>query len=153
MLAEIATCVEEHQQRARREGVIVPAPSKQPDTAEEAIADVVERALEAVPFSAVFVPTHSGTTARLISRFKPPTRIVAVSPNQAVCRALAFSYGVSAVHLPEEPDDWESFAAGWLHDHGINAQRAILVTGPSPRNPDTNYRIEFLRFGPSRTGD
>jgi len=152
MLAEIAACIEEHQQRARCGGTIVTSPSAQPGTAEEAIADVVERALEKVPFSSVFAPTHSGTTARMISRFKPPARIVAVSPNEAVCRALAFSYGVSAVHAPEEPEDWQTYAAGWLHDHGIDAQRAVLVTGPSPRNPDTNYRIEFLRFGASVTG-
>ena len=53
----------------------------------------------------------------------------------------------AAVHAPEEPDDWQGFAGEWLRDHGVDARRAVLVTGPSPRNPDTNYRIEFLRFG------
>jgi pyruvate kinase len=149
MLAEIAACMEEHQENEQCGDSIVSSSAAQPDSAEEAIADVVERALEKVPISAVFAPTHSGTTARMISRFKPPARIVAISPNEAVCRALAFSYGVSAIHLPDEPEDWQDFAAGWLQEHGIDAEHAVLVTGPSPRNPDTNYRIEFLRFGGS----
>ena len=58
---------------------------------------VVEHALETVPCAAVFVPTRTGTTARMISRFNPPVWIVALSRDAAVCQGLAFSYGVHPV--------------------------------------------------------
>ena len=81
-----------------------------PATAAEAIASVVEHALETVPCAAVFVPTRTGTTARMISRFKPAVWIVALSRDAAVCQGLAFSYGVHPVQLAEEPDNWRDFA-------------------------------------------
>jgi pyruvate kinase len=150
MLAQIAATVEGHRE-AGQQDCAVPAHRPPASTiAEESIAEVVRHAIETVPCAAVFVPTHSGTTARMISRFKPAAQIVAISPNEAVCQALAFSYGVTSVHAPDEPDNWQDFAGNWLRDHGVPARLAVLVTGPSPRNPDTNYRVEFLRFGGAR---
>ncbi len=110
-----------------------------------AIATVVEHALETVPCAAVFVPTRTGTTARMISRYKPSVWIVALSRDPAVCQGLAFSYGVHAVDLPEEPDRWRDFAEAWLREHGVLGAVAILVAGPSMRNPDANHRLEFMR--------
>jgi len=63
-----------------------------------------------------------------------------------VCQKLAFSYGVHPVDLAEEPDDWRQWAARWLRENGITAQRVMLVAGPSPRNPNANYRIELMRL-------
>jgi pyruvate kinase len=99
MLAKIAAFTEDH-----RPGGLNPILSKswlKPTTAAEAIASVVEHALETVPCAAVLVPTRSGTTARMISRHKSGVWIVAVSPEEAVCRGLAFSYGVQPVGCPE----------------------------------------------------
>ena len=83
---------------------------RQPATAAEAIASVVEHALETVPCAAVFVPTRTGTTARMISRFNPAVWIVALSRDAAVCQGLAFSYGVHPVQLAEDPENWRDFA-------------------------------------------
>jgi pyruvate kinase len=44
-----------------------------------AVSSIVEHAIETVPCAAVFVPTRTGTTARMIARFNPPVWIVAVS--------------------------------------------------------------------------
>jgi pyruvate kinase len=112
-----------------------------------AIASVVEQALDTVPCAALFVPTHTGTTARMISRFKPSAWIAAVSHDPAVCRGLAFSYGVQPVHLAEEPANWREFARGWLREQNVSGPIAMLVAGPSERNPDANHRIEFMRLG------
>ena len=92
-----------------------------PATADEAIADVVQYSIGTVPCSAVFVPTQSGTTARMISRFKPRVWIVGVSPDAAVCQGLAFSYGVRAIQVADEPADWREFAGDWLRDHEVPA--------------------------------
>ena len=108
---------------------------------------MVEHALETVPCAAAFVPTRTGTTARMISRFKPAAWIVAVSRDEAVCQGLAFSYGVHPIQLAQEPESWRDFARQWLREHQVPGAMAILVAGPSTRNPDANHRLEFLRVG------
>ncbi len=147
MLAKIAAYTEAHRPPTRLNDLKAMANQHRPATAAEAIASVVENALETVPCAAVFVPTRTGTTARMISRFNPPVWIVALSRDAAVCQGLAFSYGVQAVQLVEEPDDWRDFARNWLREHQVPGAVAMLVAGPSTRNPNANHRLEFLRVG------
>ena len=111
------------------------------------MASLVEHALETVPCEAVLVPTRGGTTARAISRCKPSVWIIAPSSDPAASQGLAFSYGVHAVDLAEEPADWREYAARWLPEHGLIADRVMLVAGPSPRNPSANHRIELMPLG------
>jgi pyruvate kinase len=98
----------------------------------------------------MFVPTHTGTTARMISRYKPSAWIAAVSHDPVVCQGLAFSYGVFPVELAEVPSQWKDFARDWLREHQVPGHIAMLVAGPSQRNPDANYRIEFMKVGEKR---
>ncbi len=146
MLARIATRIEKYRERLRESSAEARPRHEKPLNVEQAIAGVVEQAIETVPCGAVFVPTHSGTTARMISRFAPPVWIVAVCEDEAVCSGLEFSYGVKPVHAIQEPEDWQEFACNWLRERNILAHSAILVFGPSPANPNANYRVEFLCF-------
>ena len=149
MLARIAATTEGRRPPARLRELRERCTSRAPTTAAEAISSVVEHALETVPCAAVFVPTRTGTTARMISRFKPSVWIAAVSRSAEVRRGLAFSYGVHPIDV-DEPKDWREFAAGWVREQGLPGPVAILVAGPSGRHPEANYRIEFLRVeGPS----
>jgi len=118
-----------------------------PNTYADAISSIVETALKIVQCAAVFVPTRTGTTARMISRLNPLQWIVAPSRDPAVCQGLAFSYGVEPVQLVEDSKSWRDFAENWLEKHQISGHGALLVAGPSMRNPEENYRIEFLKFG------
>jgi pyruvate kinase len=147
MLAKIAAYTEAHRPPTRLNDLKALASQHLPTTAAEAIASVVEQALETVPCAAVFVPTRTGTTARMISRFNPAVWIVALSRDAAVCQGLAFSYGTHAVLLAEDPENWSDFARQWLREHQLPGPVAMLVAGPSTRNPDANHRIEFLRVG------
>ena len=149
MLARIAAFTEAHRPPTRLNDLKALSSQHQPATAAEAIALVVEHALETVPCAAVFVPTHTGTTARMISRFNPAVWIVALSRDAAVCQGLAFSYGVHAIPLAEDPDNWSDFARQWLREHRVSGPVAMLVAGPSTRHPEANHRIEFLRVGKS----
>jgi len=149
MLARIAAYTEEHRPPTRLNDLKSAASQHRSATVAEAIASVVEHALETVPCAAVFVPTRTGTTARMISRFNPAAWIVALSRDAAVCQGLAFSYGVHAVQLAEDPEDWSGFARQWLREHQVPGAVAMLVAGPSARNPDANHRLEFLRVGNS----
>ena len=147
MLAKIAAFTEAHRPPTRLNDLKAVFSQRRPATAAEAIASVVEHALETVPCAAVFVPTRTGTTARMISRFNPPVWIVGLSRDAGVCQGLVFSYGVHAVQLSEDPDNWRDFARHWLGEHQVPGAVAMLVAGPSTRNRDANHRLEFLRVG------
>jgi pyruvate kinase len=148
MLAKIAAFTEAHPSRrtlaARREVLEERAQM----TPGDRMASLVEHALDTVPCDAVLVPTRGGTTARIISRCKPSAWLIAPSGSPAACQRLAFSYGVHPVDLEEEPADWREFAERWLREHGIAAQRILLVAGPSPQNPNANHRIELMKLTP-----
>jgi pyruvate kinase len=147
MLAKIAASTEKHRPHARLKYLHDSINHHRAATAAEAIASVVEHALETAASCAVIVPTRSGTTARMISRFKPGPWIVSASRDERVCQALHFSYGVSPVHLAEEPEDWRAFAMEWVRKNSVRGTLAVLVAGPSQKNPTANHRIEFLRLG------
>lgn len=146
MLSKIATSAEGHREAARLKGTLNELNPGEPSSADEAISDLVQHSIHLVDCSAVFAPTHSGTTARMISRFKPNVWVVALSRDPAVCQGLAFSYGVCAVHLDRAPDTWRPIAESWFREHQVSARLAVLVTGPSTKRPEANYRVEFLRF-------
>lgn len=145
MLARIAASAEAYREDQQKAGLLPARRMAAAINGEEAIADVVQHSIRAVPCSAVFVPTHTGTTARMISRFKPRVWIAGISRDETVCQGLAFSSGVLPVHVDGDPEDWRVYATKWLVDHGLPADLAILVAGPSTHNPDANYRVEFLR--------
>jgi len=145
MLAKIAAYTEAHRPPARLNALKATFSQRRPATAAEALASVVEHALETVDCAAVFVPTRTGVTPRMISRFAPAVWIVAMGRDEAVCRGLAFSYGVHPIQLAQEPENWLDFARQWLHEHHIRGGVAMLVAGPSTRNPDAHHRLEFLR--------
>jgi pyruvate kinase len=140
MLAGIAAATEPHRPPPG-------GPQPRPTNAAEAMAVVVEHALGTVPCAAVLVPTCTGTTVRMISRFNPPVWIAALSADHQVCQGLAFSYGVQPVDQAQEPDNWRDWAGRWLADNRLPGQVAMLAAGPSPRNPGANHRIEFIRIG------
>ena len=147
MLGKIAAFTEAHRPAIRLDDLKAGSGLGKPVTAAEAIAEMVEHALETVPCAAVFVPTRTGTTARMISRFNPAVWIAAISRDPGVCQGLVFSYGVYPVRLAREPADWRRFARAWLHEHRVRGGIAMLIAGPSAHHPDANHRVEFLRVG------
>jgi pyruvate kinase len=147
MLAKIAAYTESQRPPVRLADLRSRLRHGPPNTAADAIASVVETALDIVPCAAAFVPTRTGTTARMISRLNPSLWIIGLSRDPAVCKGLAFSYGVEPVQLVEDPTSWRDFARTWLREHQLSGPIALLVAGPSTRNPDANYRLEFLKVG------
>lgn len=147
MLAKIAAYTEAHRPPLRYDVLARVSKQPKPNSAARAMAQLVEHSLATVPCAAVFVPTKTGTTARMISRFNPPVWVVAMSPHQNVCQSLAFSYGVHPVELALDHDeDWGEFARKWVREHQLSGSLAMLVAGPSPRSPSANHRLEFLRL-------
>jgi pyruvate kinase len=146
MLAKIAAYTESQRPPVRLAELRSRLRHGPPNTTADAMASVVEAALGIVPCAAVFVPTRTGTSARMISRLNPSQWIVALSRDPAVCQGLAFSSGVEPVHILEDPKNWRDFVQAWLQQRQIPGHVALLVAGPSSRNPEANYRLEFLKF-------
>jgi len=63
----------------------------------EAISQSVAFTAESLDVSALITPTQSGHSARMISKYRPRTPIVAVTFYEHVCRQLALSWGVKSV--------------------------------------------------------
>jgi len=103
--------------------------------------------------TAVIVPTATGYTTRMVSRFMLPVWIAAVSPEEATCHGLQFSYGVSPLHAPEHPRDWNTFARRWLQSEGLADGLVVLAEGPSRDHPKANHRLEIIDLRPGRVGN
>ena len=67
----------------------------------EVIATTAYHAARSAKVAAIVVFTRTGRSARLISRYRPPVRIYAVTPSEQAARALSVCYGVIPVILPE----------------------------------------------------
>jgi len=141
MLAKIAAYTELH----RPPLCTIDDKINHPSNAAEAAGVLVEHALQTIPCNCIFVPTDTGTTARMISRFNPPVSIVAICHDKSTCQGLMFSYGVFPVELGEDPENWSDFARSWLAEYKVPGNVAMLVAGPTKRNPNDNHRLEFLR--------
>src|SRR5512143_2659654 len=146
MLAKIAASVE-----VRRPAIAVKELYKGVDLTgmirtEHLVPIGVEACLEYVTPAAVFVPTHSGSTARSIARFRFPAWAIALSSQQATCQNLQFSAGVYPVHEPEHPERWTDYIRQWVRDHEVTGKLAILTEGPSSKHPETNHKMEIIEL-------
>lgn len=65
----------------------------------DAVTLSVVRVLEDIKGSAVIALTESGLTARMISRFRGPYPIIAITPSEISCNQLLLSYGVFPVKM------------------------------------------------------
>lgn len=141
-LARIAAATEKQRPRVRMDdGPPVPGAK---NAGADALARVVEFSLTMATFSAVLVPTRTGTTARMISRFKPSEWVVAISQDSAVSQGLQFSYGILPRVLDKEPESWGVFLKEFLKGHCPSPSLALLVAGPSAAHPDNHHRLEFF---------
>ena len=111
---------------------------------EHLIAIGVEACLQYVSPAAVFVPTHSGATARSVARFRFPVWTIAVSSQMATCQQLQFSSGVHSLHEPEHPEQWKPYVKRWVGEFGLAGELTVLTEGPSTRHPETNNRMEII---------
>jgi pyruvate kinase len=122
MLAKIAAATEPHRFRRGFKEDLLSHGRNVPVRIADLIAVSVENALERISPAAVFVPTHSGATARSIARFKLPVWIVGVSSLEATCQRLLFSSGVYPVC---EPITRKTGTAMWGIGCGTTGWRAI----------------------------
>ena len=91
--------------------------------------------------SAIITVTKSGTTARMISKFRPQTDIVGATINQKVWRQLSLSWGVKPVlcQLKDNTDE--------LFDHAVE----VTVKAGAAKKGDTVVITAGIPLGMSGT--
>jgi pyruvate kinase len=146
MLAEIASATEPHRPRHRLREALKTYAMDGDVSRVDLITLSVQHTLERILPAAVIVPTVSGATARNIARFRLEAWICAVSPVGETCSHLLFSYGVLPVHEPRHPQNWNDYTREWVRDHGLEGELALLVEGPSSKNPEANHRLEIIEL-------
>lgn len=87
-----------------------PSSSSQPEHTSDdgdisrVIAEAASWTADRIGAAAIVVPTMSGTTARMISRFRPRRKIIAATPDAAVRRRLLLHWGVVPILVEREQD-------------------------------------------------
>jgi pyruvate kinase len=145
MLGKIAAAIEPLRPRDHSEKLLKNAGRDRPSLMDLLTASV-QAILEKTSPAAVFVPTHSGATARSIARSRPPVWIIGVSTLDATCQRLLFTYGVHPVQEPDHPEDWKSYVRRWLAEHEMPGDLVVLTEGPSSKNPEANHRMELIEL-------
>jgi pyruvate kinase len=146
MLAKIAAITEPYRSTPHIKKAIPGSERSGRFDVADLIAMSVETALEQISPAAVFVPTQSGATARSIARCKPSVWIVGVSSQEATCRQLQFTCGVWPVYESDYSEDWNTYIKNWVKGSNIDGNLAILIEGPSPKNPKANNRMEIIEL-------
>ena len=79
--------------------------------------------------------TQSGSTAGRVSKYRPKTPILAITPDCNVCRRLLLRWGVHPIRIPEQKSIDELFATGVRLAKEVKLAKAgdlIVITGGIP---------------------
>jgi len=71
------------------------------DRITQSITHAAWQAADDVGAAAILCCTRSGRTARSMARFRPPARLLGLSPDRRTLDALALSWGVESVEMEE----------------------------------------------------
>lgn len=117
----------------------------------EIVADAAYHAAHDASVSAIVVFTASGSSARLISRYRPPDRIFAITPSEAVARQLAIQYGVFPILAPDvsSTDEMMRLSDSLLLGGGElrDGDSVVFVAGQPIGRPGTTNLMKLHRIG------
>jgi pyruvate kinase len=93
----------------RNKGYQDPPHNAEPSNA-EILADAAYHAARDSRAGAIVVFTSTGSSARLVSRYRPPVSIYAITPHDTTARQLAVNYGVIPILAPDVSNTDEMLA-------------------------------------------
>ncbi|MHB9036251.1 MAG: pyruvate kinase [Armatimonadota bacterium] len=70
----------------------------------EAIGEAAAKLAQDIRVSAIITCTYGGTTARLVSKYRPEAQIIAAASNDETARRLALSWGVNPIYVEMAKD-------------------------------------------------
>jgi len=144
MLVNISSAIESQLMRPRGIDLVKKNDHNEGIKLRDIIAQSVNTTSKSISSAAVFVPTHSGASARSISRFRLPEWIIGLSSQERTCQNLQFSYGVYPVKFSDHPDNWKSYIKDWMQSHDMEGNLVILTEGPSSKHPEASNRMEII---------
>jgi pyruvate kinase len=121
-MARIARRIEQEQGYA----ILQPPPSS---SVPNAISQAVGHIAEQLKAAAIMPLTQTGATARNVSKFRPTTPILAVTPNVDVARQLQMVWGVHPLLVVDFPSTSQTFRAaiGTAQDNGLLQEGDLVV--------------------------
>ncbi|HEX4019792.1 MAG TPA: pyruvate kinase [Acidobacteriaceae bacterium] len=142
-VAMMAKIVIETEQQVRHDGLRHPFVIGGQLSIAETICESMAHAAEDLNVSAIAVFTETGTTARLLSKYRPGPRIFALSSVEAVIRRMMLLWGVYPIHCAKlkTTDQMVDTAERLLEEAGMVQQREILgiVAGTRTKSGSTNF--------------
>jgi pyruvate kinase len=147
VMARIAV---ESEASLRSRGYVEPPHSPEPTNA-ELLADAAYRAAHESEAAAIVVFTSTGSSARLVSRYRPPVRIFAVTPHDTTARQLSTNYGVIPVLAPDvsSTDEMLTQMDRVLTEGGYlqTGQLVVFLAGQPVGRPGTTNLMKLHRVG------
>ncbi|HXM44205.1 MAG TPA: pyruvate kinase [Bryobacteraceae bacterium] len=117
----------------------------------EILADAAYHAARAAHVAAIVVFTATGSSARLVSRYRPPVCIYAVTPRESVGRQLMVNYAVQPVQAPEVASTDEMLAQmdRILTERGYlkAGDSVVFLAGQPVGRPGTTNLMKLHRIG------
>jgi len=104
-------------------------------TRTEAVGFATRELALSVQASFIACFTQSGSTARLISKFRPSVPILAFCPDQTVVQRLALSWGITPILIDEQKsvDSLLAYAPYYLGEHGcVKKGDSVVITAGVP---------------------
>lgn len=104
---------------------------------------------EDIQAAAIVAATHSGSTARLVARFRPSRPVLGLTPNLRTVRQLSISWGVlPALVAPfEETEEIFGLAGSWALENKIaeTGDLLIVTAGVPVGAPGTTNLLKVIR--------
>jgi pyruvate kinase len=148
MMAKIAL---EAEASLKVEGYKDPPRREQTPSYQETMADITYRCARMQGATGIVVFTASGSSARLVSKYRPPVPIFAFTGSEAVARQLSIIYGVRALVVP---DPVSTDAMVLLIDQALLGQglvklrdNVVFMAGQPIGRPGTTNFVKLHRMG------
>jgi pyruvate kinase len=146
-MARIAT---EAEVSIRNKGYLDPPHSSEPGNP-EILADAAYHAARDSDAAAIVVFTSTGSSARLVSRYRPPVGIYAITPHEETARQLSVNYGVTALMAPDvsSTDEMLTQMDRILMEGGYlkRGQLVVFVAGQPVGRAGTTNLMKMHRVG------
>jgi pyruvate kinase len=129
-------------------------PPREYVTHAEILADSAYRSAKLSNAAAIVVFTSSGSSARLVARFRPPVPIFAFTPSETVARQLSVVYGIVPVISPDllSTDEMLTQMDSLLLESGLVKARdsVVFVAGVPIGRPGSTNLMKLHRIGEAR---
>ncbi len=129
-------------------------------TTADALAEACAQIAQTVTVAGIIVFTGSGSTARRVSRERPPVPMLVLTPSQRTARRLALLWGAHAVHSKDIGSFEEMIAKGkrmaLRHGFGGAGSRLVALAGVPFGTPGSTNLLHVVTLSGNelkRSGD